>query len=326
MQDKRGGINMKKCLSCYQPLKENEIDFHAVCSRKIFGQPIPPELSLKEEQIKELANRIIQSQIAVTGVQPKLSLNIIPGENKGDSRRFTIIGLWGSYILKPPTHQYSQLPEVEDLTMHLANIANIETVPHSLIRLETGNLAYITKRIDRAKKMKLHMEDMCQLTERLTEDKYHGSYEQIAKAILKYSANPGLDVINFFEQVLFTFLTGNTDMHLKNFSLIKFPVRGYVLSPAYDMVATTLVNPADDEDMALTLNGKKKKIKYDDFIAAFNSLKLEIRQQENIFKKMINAKIKWFNFIDTSFLSNDFKSTFKILIDERFKRLTKKDA
>ncbi len=109
------------------------------------------------------------------------------------------------------------MPEVEDLTMHLAKIARIKTVPHTLIRLQSGDLAYLTKRIDRVKKAKLHMEDMCQLTERLTEDKYHGSYEQIGKAIQKYSATPGLDLIILFEVVLFSFLTGNADMHLKNF-------------------------------------------------------------------------------------------------------------
>jgi serine/threonine-protein kinase HipA len=105
------------------------------------------------------------------------------------------------------------------------------------------------------------MEDMCQLTERLTEDKYHGSYEQIGKAIQKYSASPGLDVENFFEIVLFSFLTGNADMHLKNFSLLEQPGLGMTLSPAYDLVNTALVNPADDEELALNLNGRKKNIK-----------------------------------------------------------------
>ena len=145
------------------------------------------------------------------------------------------------------------------------------------------------------------MEDMCQLTERLTEDKYHGSYEQIAKAIMKYSVNPGLDLVNFFEQLLFSFLTGNADMHLKNFSLINEPGAGYTLTSAYDMVSTALVNPKDDEELALTLNGKKRKINRNDFIACFNKMKLEIKQQENIFKKMEKAKKNWFNFIDISF-------------------------
>ena len=312
---------MNRCLYCYQQLEENETDFHPACSKKIFGQPIPPLLPYSEAQMEELATAVIRSQITITGVQPKLSLDIVKGENKSVPRRFTIVGLWGGYILKPPTLQYQQLPEVEDLTMHLANIAKINVVPHSLIRLKTGNPAYITRRIDRTTKGKLHMEDMCQLTERMTEDKYHGSYEQVAKAIMKYSANPGLDVVNFFEQVLFSFLTGNADMHLKNFSLIQQLGTGYVLSAAYDMVATTLVNTADDEDMALTLNGKKKKIRRNDFYAAFNTMKLEAKQQENIFSKMEKAKAKWMKFIDISFISDDFKDAYKTLINKRFDRL-----
>src|SRR5690606_2026817 len=138
----------------------------------------------------------------------------------------------------------------------------------------------------RTKKGKLAMEDMCQLTERLTEDKYYGSYEQIGKAILKHSVTPGLDVVNFFELVIFSFLTGNADMHLKNFSLLEQPGMGMTLSPAYDLVNTALVNPTDDEEMALTLNGRKKKLKKQDFVAAMNTLKVEEKQQENIFNKM----------------------------------------
>lgn len=310
-----------RCLYCYQILGENETDFHASCSRKIFGQPSPPELPYTETQMEDLAMQVVRSHIAVTGVQPKISLELAPASVRNAPKRFTIVGLWGGYILKPPTPQYPLLPEVEDLTLHLATIAKIEVVPHSLIRMKSGKLAYITKRIDRTKNGKIHMEDMCQLTEKLTEDKYHGSYEQIAKTILKYSTNPGLDVVNFFEQVLFSFLTGNADMHLKNFSLIRQPGIGPVLSPAYDMVATSLVNPADDEDLALNLNGKKKKIKYSDFIAAFNTLKMEAKQQENIFKKMQKAKDKWIEFIDLSFLSDDLKLSYKNLIEERFARL-----
>jgi serine/threonine-protein kinase HipA len=288
---------------------------------KMFGQPIPPELPYSSQEIDKLALEVVKNHTTITGVQPKISLHLVAGENKLASKKFTIVGLWGGYILKLPTTHYPQLPEVEDLTMHLAELARIRVVPHSLIRLRSGELAYITKRIDRVKKKKLHMEDMCQLTERLTEDKYRGSYEQIAKAILKYSVNPGLDVVNFFEQVLFSFLTGNADMHLKNFSLIYEPVNGPMLSPAYDMVATSLVNPADDEDMALTLNAKKKKLKRQDFIAAFTASRLDSKQQENIFNKMDKAKDKWISFIDTSFMNKDFKTAYIRLIEERFSRL-----
>jgi serine/threonine-protein kinase HipA len=315
---------MRRCLYCYQPIEEVKGDFHPACSRKIFAQPTPPELPYSEEQMDQLALQIIQSQIAVTGAQPKLSLEISKGETKNAPRRFTIVGLWGGYILKPPTLRYPQLPEVEDLTMHLASIANINVVPHCLIRLQTGSLAYITKRIDRTAKGKLQMEDMCQLTERLTEDKYHGSYEQIAKTILKYSANPMLDVVNFFEQVLFSFLTGNADMHLKNFSLINQPGQGHVLAPAYDLVATALVNPADNEDVALTLNGKKKKLKHTDFLTAFTTLKLDPKQQENIFNKMKKAYPKWLDFIDISFISPENKEAYKVILNERYSRIMPK--
>lgn len=312
---------MSNCLFCYQPLAENEQDLHASCSKKIFEQPTPPALPYSEEDLEPLAKEVIQSQTTVTGVQAKLSLHITGNYKESRERRFTIVGLWGGYILKPPTAMYPQLPEVEDVTMHLAQIAKIKTAPHSLIRLQSGNLAYITRRIDRTKKGKLAMEDLCQLTERLTEDKYHGSYEQIGKAIQKYSATPGLDVVNFFELVLFSFLTGNADMHLKNFSLLEQPGLGMTLSPAYDLVNTALVNPADKEEMALTLNGRKKKLTKQDFVAAMNSLKLEEKQQENIFNKRAKALPKWLELIDRSFMSEEFKERYKAILIERMNRL-----
>ena len=312
---------MNRCLFCYLPLAENELDFHRSCSKKIFGQPTAPALPYSEADLEPLAKEIIQNQTAVTGVQAKLSLHIINNNQKEAGKRFTIVGLWGGYILKPPTAIYQQLPEVEDVTMHLASIARIKTAPHSLVRLTSGNLAYLTKRMDRVKKNKLAMEDMCQLTERLTEDKYHGSYEQIAKTIQKYAATPGLDVVNFFELVLFSFLTGNADMHLKNFSLLEQHGLGMVLSPAYDLINTALVNPADDEEMALHLNGKKKRIKKQDFVAAMTTSHLDEKQQENIFMKMEKAKSKWLEHIDISFISDDFKNRYKQIVIDRFERI-----
>lgn len=212
---------------------------------------------------------------------------------------------------------YPQLPEVEDLTMHLAAIAKIKVVPHSLIRLKSGNLAYITKRIDRVKNRKVPMEDMCQLTERLTEHKYQGSYEQVAKAIAKYSKTPGLDVVNFFELVLFSYLIGNADMHLKNFSLIEQQTLGMVLSPAYDLVNTALVNPADREELALNLNGKKSRLRRTDFEAAFTNLKLDPKQQANIFAKMESARPAWIEMVRNSFLGSDFKQGYIDLLETR---------
>ena len=310
-----------KYLYCYKEINSTELKapagiegYHPKCSKIFYGNSTPPALDFTEDQILELAEQVIKSQRTVTGVQPKLSLGL---SNEIDTpERFTIVGLWGGYILKPQTNLYSNLPEIEDLTMHLAEISKIKTVQHSLIKLKSGQLAYITKRIDRNNGKKLHMEDMCQLTERLTEHKYKGSYEQVAKAIKKYTANPGLDVTDYYELVLFSFLTGNNDMHLKNFSLLKRNLT-YDLCPAYDLVASELVVEGDDEDLALNLNGKKKKIKRKDFENAMKGAGLGQKVIENIFKKYKKLLPKWSKFIDESFLPDPMKNEYKILINQK---------
>ena len=269
----------------------------------------------------ELAGEVIRSQTTVTGVQPKISLDL-KNDSSALAPRFTIVGLWGKYILKPQTELYRNLPEVEDLTMHLAEIAGLKVVPHSLIRFSDGKLGYITKRIDRTPiGKKIAMEDMCQLTERLTEYKYKGSYEKIAKTISKYSATPKLDIINFWEQVVFSWITGNADMHLKNFSLFAPVIGKYQLTPGYDMLSTALVFPEDEEELALTLNGKKRKIGKDDFVVAMKSNGLEDKIIDNIFKKFDNIENKWFPFIDRSFLPSEMKDNYKNIIKEKLRRL-----
>lgn len=308
---------MAKCLYCYKELGEGERDFHKACSRKIFGTSSVPELPYTRENLTDLAKQVIRSQTTLTGVQAKLSLDINKGK-KNEAGRFTIVGLWGRYILKPQTDRFVHLPELEDLTMHLAELAKMLVVPHSLVRFADGELCYITRRIDRTDKGdKLPMEDMCQLTERLTEHKYKGSYEQIAKAILRYSSVPKLDMTNYWEQVIFSWITGNADMHLKNFSLYSKKQGEYVLAPAYDMLSTALVMPEDTEELALTLNGKKRKIKKEDFIISMRASGLNDKVIENILTKFIMSKNKWFEFIDISFLPDHMKDRFKVLITEK---------
>lgn len=307
---------MKRCLYCYQELTDREKDFHSRCAKKIFGSAEIPLLPYAKDEIETLAQQVVRSQTTLTGVQAKLSLNI--EKTKGEPQRFTIVGLWGRYILKPQTEQFKHLPEVEDLTMHLAELAKIKVVPHSLIRFEDGELAYITKRIDRTSNgEKLAMEDMCQLSERLTEYKYKGSYEQIAKIIMQYSTTPKLDVVNFWEQVLFSWITGNADMHLKNFSLYSLQKGTYSLTPAYDMVSTALVMPEDTEELALTLNGKKRKIKRSDFEVAMRGNGLEDKIIEKMFTKLGKASDKWFEFIDISFIPDDMKELYKQIVSEK---------
>lgn len=305
---------MAKCLYCYKELEDNQVDYHPICSKKIFDAVQAPQLPYVRTDLTKLAKELIRSQTTLTGVQPKLSLDINLGKSE-EPQRFTIVGLWGRYILKPQTERFPHLPELEDVTMHLAEIAKMKTVPHSLIRFQDGELCYITKRIDRDKNgNKFPMEDMCQVSQRLTEHKYKGSYEQIAKLVLQYSNIPILDLINFWEQVLFSWITGNADMHLKNFSLYSQHKGAFALTPAYDMLSTKLVMPEDTEELALNLNGKKKKIKKQDFITAFQSSGLDDKVIENIFLKFQKAYPKWIGFIDESFLPEDMKVKYKELI------------
>lgn len=313
---------MSKCLYCYKELQEGEKDFHKSCSKKIFGSSVAPELPYIRNDITELAKEVIRSQTTLTGVQAKLSLDINKGQ-RNEVGRFTIVGLWGRYILKPQTDHYPHLPELEDLTMHLAELARIDVVPHSLIRFKDGELCYITRRIDRTVKgEKLLMEDMCQLTERLTEHKYKGSYEQIAKVISRYSSIAKLDLVNYWEQVVFSWITGNADMHLKNFSLYSKQHATYQLTPAYDMLSTTLVMPDDPEELALTLNGKKSKIRRIDFEIAMRASGLEEKVIANIFKKFFKTRDKWFDFIDTSFLPEAMKLEYKSIINIQLNKLS----
>lgn len=302
------------------PLVNGETDFHKRCARKIFETAVAPALPYTRSNIQELAREIVSTSTTVTGVQAKLSLDIARGKS-GEARRFTIVGLWGRFILKPQTELYPHLPELEDVTMHMADAAGIKTVPHSLIRFADGELCYITRRVDRTKHgEKIAMEDMCQLTERLTEDKYKGSYERIAKQIKAYSGAPLLDVNVFWQIVLFSWITGNADMHLKNFSLFN-PSDSYQLAPAYDLVSTAMVMPDDTEELALTLAGKKRKITRQDFEEAMKASGLNDKAVSSIINKFERSMSTWHEIIDQSFLPTAMKVAYKQKIREMMSRL-----
>lgn len=312
---------MCKCLYCYRPLEKEEKDFHPKCAKKFFGTEKVPSLDYTCEDLEELAIQVIKDQTSLTGVQPKLSLHL--KEHEG-SQRLTIVGLWGSFICKPQTVLFDLMPETEDLTMHLAELAKIDVVPHTLMRMADGTLCYLTKRIDRTDSgEKIAMEDMCQLTERQTEHKYKSSYERIAKAIVQYSSIPKMDVTNFFEVVLFSWITGNNDMHLKNFSLFEATETTIRLTPAYDMLNAAILNPKDDEELALTLNGKKKKLKRSDFIAAGITMGVEQKSIERLIQKYVKLQPKMNELISKSFLNEKYKTEYIELIDERINRIKK---
>ena len=333
---------MCKCLYCYQELEEGQReltsgrvslrsaisskldgsrltgDFHPYCARKFFGTKDVPLLEYRHEDLDRLAEQVIRAQTSLTGVQPKLSLNL--SKHEGCSR-LTIVGLWGDYIFKPQTEHYPQLPENEDLTMHLAEAAKISVVPHSLIRLADGRLGYITKRIDRTKSgEKIDMEDMCQLTLHPTDYKYKGSYEQIAKTIARYSSVPKLDLTNYMQLLLFCFVTGNNDMHLKNFSLYR-PSKDYLLTPAYDLLNVAIVNPKDEEELALPLSGRRTKLRLEDFLNAAKAMGLEESVVRRLIAGLHKAFPQWRTLIHRSFLSEDMKNRYEQFIISRLSRL-----
>jgi serine/threonine-protein kinase HipA len=259
----------------------------------------------------------VNERLALTGVQPKISLSL-SGE-KGN-KRLTLVGLWGDYILKPQSTDFAFMPEVEDLTMHLATLFKIETAKHALIRASAGELAYITKRFDRVKGKKIHVEDLCQLSELLTEQKYKSSYERVGKIIKQYATNSGLDVIKYFRLVLFSFLRGNNDMHLKNFSLMHTD-KGVLFSPAYDLLNVNLIYLADKEDLAFTVGGRTGKVERSDFDQFGRSLGLTEIVRDNIYKDFSEQRDQVPDWINRSFLPDEYKEGYARIFVNKMKQI-----
>jgi len=308
---------MNKCLYCYQVV-ENGADFHEKCSLDFFGLKNPPAIPYALNQMTDLAKNIVERSVAVPGVQAKLSMSIVKDKVDITTERLTIVGaLGGNYIFKPPNSDFEEMPENEHLTMRIAESFGIKVVPSSLVRLASGELSYITKRIDRAEDgTKIHMIDMFQITEAF--DKYKSSMEKVGKALQNYSDNPMLDKLFLFELTLFCYLTGNNDMHLKNFSMIT-TTSGWILAPAYDLLNVAIVNPADKEELALTVESKKSKIKLEDFIKFGNRLDLNDKQIKGVFKRFLKNRPKAIALINKSFLSEKMKTKYLELLENRYK-------
>lgn len=312
-------MKMNKCLYCYKKLEGgNTTEFHEHCSVEFFGAKAPPALPYSFKQMSELAKDVVDRSIAVPGVQPKLSLSLIKNTlAKGDKGRLTVVGaLGGNYIFKPPSEHYPEMPQNEHLTMRIAEAFGIKTVRSSLIRLKSGELSYITKRIDRNDTDdKIHMIDMFQILDAV--DKYKSSMEKIGKAIGLYSDDTLLDQLYFFELTLFSFLTGNNDMHLKNFSMIN-SLDKWTLAPAYDLLNVAIANPGDDEELALTLEGKKKKLKREHFVRLGKALELNEKQIQGVFSRLEKNRAKAEGWIKSSFLSKEFQKKYLEVLDRRY--------
>ena len=308
------------CLCCGKPLKkETESGWHASCIKHFFGTDTIPEIDITEQTLTTIVMESIQKGFTVPGVQKKLSLHLLSEKNKP---RLTLVNYPTGYILKPQVEQFEALPEAEQLVMTMADTIGISTVPHALMRGD-GDLAYITRRVDRVEdgehtKM-LAMEDFCQLDLRLTQDKYKGSYERCAKIIERYSCRKGLDMAELFMRLVFCFVAGNSDMHLKNFSLKETEPgnRIFRLSDAYDMLPVNVIMPEDQEQLALTINGKKRNIHKKEFRILAEACEISLNVAERMIRRVCGLKEKLFKQIDMAYLSEEQKEQVKILVQER---------
>lgn len=316
-----------KCLCCGKPLttdKELSALWHNSCIQKFFSTKKFPELNLSKASLEALAIASVHKGYTIPGVQKKLSLYL----SNEDTPHLTLMNYPTGYILKPQTLEFKALPEAEYLVMQMAKHAGIHTVPFGLIKIKLDNTyAYITKRIDRihidGKIKKLAMEDFCQLENRLTQDKYHSSYERCAKVIQAYSSTPGFDLTELFLRIVFSFLVGNSDMHLKNFSLIETRPKSqeYHLSDAYDMLPVNIILPEDQDELALTLNGKKRNLRKNDFLKFAEVCGINKKSAEKMIANLISKIDNFILLCEGSYLPNEMKESLKKLILERKERL-----
>ena len=313
-----------KCLCCGKEIlsgasiSEKDWCWHKKCVKNFFHTKEMPILDVTKEQLEMLASETVNEGLTIPGVQKKLSLHLSSDTNA----RLTIVNYPTGYILKPQTDEFKNMPEFEDLAMRMAETLGIQTVPHALIKMN-GEYAYITKRIDREiteREVRLYaMEDFCQLSNRLTQDKYRGSYENCGKIIKKYSDTPGLDLAEMYLRVLGSFVMGNSDMHLKNFSLKETEPgnRIFRLSDAYDMLPVNVIMPEDQEQLALTINGKKRNIHKKEFRILAESCEISLNVAERMIRRVCGLKEKLFKQIDMAYLSEEQKEQVKILVQER---------
>lgn len=312
------------CLYCGKLIKEASSDeervncWHMRCVKSFFGTNTMPALAVTEKQLLELANAAVNQGLTIPGAQKKLSLHL----SVDAEARLTIVDYPTGFILKPQTEEYGFLPEFEDLAMRLAETAGIQTVPHALIKL-AGQYAYITKRIDRDIKgdvVQLYaMEDFCQLSNRLTQDKYKGSYENCGRIIRKYSDRPGLDLSELFLRVVFSFIIGNSDMHLKNLSLRETEPanRIFCLSNAYDLLPVNIIMPEDEEQLALTLNGKKRNIRRKDFVKFAENCDIPVKSANAMLDKLCSLREAFLTQCDHAWLPDELKIKMRDLIMQR---------
>lgn len=269
----------------------------------------------REQLIAEAAARAVQ--MSIQGMQPKVSAVLRVSQG-----RMEIVDQGGRYIVKPPHLLYAELPENEALTMSLAATLDIEVPVHGLLLNADGTRSYFIRRFDREGWDKRPVEDFAQLTGASRDTKYDSSTERLIEVIDTFCTFPVLERLKFLDRLLFAFLTGNEDMHLKNWSLITRDAR-VELSPAYDLLNSTIPNPRSREELALPLRGKQSDLRAKEFwtYLANERLGLTAAMIEQIKTRFAQASAGWPERIAASFLSDAMQTRYLTLLDQRRKRL-----
>jgi len=270
------------------------------------------------EQRHEAAMR--SAWMSIQGVQPKLSavLNV-------KAHCFDVVDIHGKFILKPQHHIFPQLPENEDLTMRMARLAGIEVPLHGMVYSKDGSLTYFIKRFDRhGRNKKLAVEDFAQIAGLTRDTKYNYSTEKLIELVDNYSTFPVLEKAKLFRRILFNYLVGNEDMHMKNYSLIRRDQK-IELAPAYDFLSTTLVLKGNIEETALPIKGKQSNFSSTVLIDYLGKERMNLNERSisNILDDLSSAQKKWNEMISISFLSSEFKEHYTELLTKRSKQLLK---
>lgn len=307
---------MNKCPITYLPCGDNKYSEKGL---KLLASGLSQLKLLEytaEEQRKEAYLR--SKKMSIQGIQPKLSAVLNIKEEK-----FDIVDTNGKYLLKPQHHIYPQMPENEDLTMRLAESIDLDVPMHGMIWAKDNSLTYFIKRFDRkGQKDKIPVEDFAQLAGLSRDTKYEYSMEKVVKLINMYCTFPAIEKVKLFNLVLFCFITGNEDMHLKNFSIINRNNK-IEISPCYDLVNTTIEIKDVSEEIALTLKGKNKKLTKQMLIKYFGGERCELTDKviTNTVETIFDAKPNWIEEINNSFLSDEMKEKYIDVVESRFDRL-----
>ncbi|OPY17212.1 MAG: Serine/threonine-protein kinase HipA [Syntrophus sp. PtaB.Bin138] len=306
---------MNRCPITYEDCGEQRYSIrglHLLSRRLTRLQDFPYSAA---QQRREAVRRV--GKMSIQGVQPKLSavLNV-------EANTFEIVESGGRYIVKPQMSDYPEVPENEDLTMKMAAAAGLEAPFHGLIHSKDGSLSYVIRRFDRTGRTnRIPLEDFAQLLGHDRDTKYASSMEQVSSVLDRFCTFPAIEKLKLFKLVLFNYLSGNEDAHLKNFSLIRRDEK-VELSPVYDLLNSTIIIDSKEE-LALPLNGKKSKLKREDFVDYFAKERLGLTDKaiSRTIGELETAYPHWMDLLGRGFLSDTRKTIYRELLDRRMQTL-----